>query len=73
MCNSLFSVDEGLLSIISTAYAQLVKMLITLEPHGSLGSNLAYFYKPLACKMVTRVFQAIFGHLRPFSENAHNF
>ena len=34
MCNSLFVMDEGLLSIISAGCGQLVKMLISLEPHG---------------------------------------
>ena len=33
MCNSLFLMNKGLLSIISAGCGQLVKMLITLEPH----------------------------------------
>ena len=31
--------DEGLLNIISAGCGQLVKMLITLEPHGKLSSD----------------------------------
>ena len=34
--------DEGLLSIISTGCGQLVKMLITVEPHDIFGSNFEY-------------------------------
>ena len=34
MCNRVFLMDDGLLSIISASCGQLVKMLITLEPHG---------------------------------------
>ena len=36
MCNSLFLMDEGLLSIISAGCGQLVKMLIPLEPDGMI-------------------------------------
>ena len=36
MCKSLF-MDEDLLSISLAGYGQLVKMLITLEPHGIFG------------------------------------
>ena len=31
--------DEGLLNIISAGCGQLVKILITLEPHGKLSSD----------------------------------
>ena len=34
--------DEGLLSIRSAGCGQLVKLLMTLEPHGIFGSNFAY-------------------------------
>ena len=37
--------DEALLSISRAGRGQLVKMLITLEPHGTFGSNLAYLKK----------------------------
>ena len=36
--------DEGLLSIISAGFGQLVKMPITLEPHGIFGSNFANLF-----------------------------
>ena len=36
--------DKGLLSIISAGCGQLVKMLISLEPHGIFGSNFAYLF-----------------------------
>ena len=36
--------DEGLLNFISAGCGQLVKMLITLEPHGIYGSNFAYLF-----------------------------
>ena len=36
--------DEALLSISLTSRGQLVKMLITLEPHGIFGSYFAYFF-----------------------------
>ena len=42
MCNSLFLMDEGLLSIISAGCGQLVKRCITIEPHGIFGTNFAY-------------------------------
>ena len=42
MCNSPFLMDEGLPSIISAVCGQLVKMFITLEPHGIFKSNFAY-------------------------------
>ena len=51
----------GLLSIISAGCAQLVKMLITLEPHGIFESILHIYLfnivQPLVCKMVTRLFE----------------
>ena len=42
MFNSLFWMDEGVLSIISAGCGHLEKMLITLEPHGVFESNFAY-------------------------------
>ena len=36
--------DDGLRSIISAGCGQLVKMLITIEPHGTFGSNSAYLF-----------------------------
>ena len=39
--------DEGLLSIIPAGCGQLVKMLITLEPHGIFRSNFTYLLYPL--------------------------
>ena len=55
MCNILYMMDEALLCI--TGRGQLVKMLITLEPNGILGSNFAYLFifnivQPLVCKSV---------------------
>ena len=37
--------EKGLLSISPACCGQLVKMLITLEPHGIFGSNFAYLFK----------------------------
>ena len=34
--------DDALLSMSPVGRGQLVKMLITLEPHGIFGSNFAY-------------------------------
>ena len=34
--------DKALLSISPVGRGQFMKMLITLEPHGILGSNFAY-------------------------------
>ena len=44
---NIFFMDEGLLSIFSAGFGQLVKMLITLEQHGIIGSNFngLIFYK----------------------------
>ena len=61
--------DESLLSMISAGCGQLVKMLITLEPHGIFGSNFAYLSiltlsSHRYAEMVTRLCQA--------PENAHN-
>ena len=39
-----FLMDEGLLRFISDGCGQLVKMLITFEPHGTFGSNFAYLF-----------------------------
>ena len=39
MCNILFLMDEGLLSISLVGCGQLVEMVITLEPRGIFGSN----------------------------------
>ena len=36
--------DEASRSIILASQALLVKMLITLEPHGIFGSNFVYYY-----------------------------
>ena len=36
--------DEASPSIILAGRALLVKMLITLEPHGIFGSNFVYYY-----------------------------
>ena len=64
--------DEGLLSIISAVCGQLVKMLITLEPHGIFGSKFIYFnsVQSLLCKIVMRLAEHHFGWTRSFSENA---
>ena len=39
-----FLTDEALLSINQAGRGQLVKLLITLEPHGIFGSNFAYLF-----------------------------
>ena len=44
MCNNIFLMSEGSLSIDSASCDQLVKMLMTLEPHGIVGSNFAYLF-----------------------------
>ena len=36
--------DKDLLSTISVGFGQLVKMLITFEPHGIFESNFAYLF-----------------------------
>ena len=36
--------EEALLSISATSHGQLVKVLITLEPHGIFGSNCILIY-----------------------------
>ena len=59
MRNHIFVMDDALLSISPVCCGQLVKMLITLEPHGIFGPNcmLAFFkiVQPLVCKTVTRL------------------
>ena len=46
--NSLL-MDDALLSISPTGRDQLVKMIITLQPHCIFGSNYAYFYLFYLC------------------------
>ena len=69
--------DEGLLSIISAGYRQLLKILITLEPHGIFRSNFAYkIILTLFCHWYAKWWRGIaehyFGPSMHFSENAHN-
>ena len=50
----LFFVDEAMLSISPVSCGQLVKMIISFEPHGIFGSNFADFFHfiivhPLVC------------------------
>ena len=49
----------ALLSISPASHGQLIKMLITLEPHGIFVSNCIRVYlnivQPLVCKTVTRL------------------
>ena len=57
--------NEALPSIILASRALLVKMVITLEPHGKFGSNFVYYcifniVQPLVCESVTRLYQASF-------------
>ena len=68
--------DEGLLSIISASCGQLVKMLITLEPHGNLDPILQ-IYLFLHCPVTgmqngDKALLSFFGLSRSFTENAHN-
>ena len=68
--------EEASPSIILAGQALLVKMLITLEPCGSFGSNLLMYFnivKPLVCKTVIRLHLASFGRSSSFNENAHNY
>ena len=60
-------------SIILASLALLVKMIITLEPCGSFGSNFLYLciVQPLVCKTVTGLHLASFGRSSSFNENAH--
>ena len=69
--------DEASQSIILAGQALLVKMIITLEPHGEFGSNFVYlciltlsshWYE----KNVTRLHRASFWLVELFGENAHN-
>ena len=65
-----------LLSIISTGFGQLVKMLRTVEPHGIFRSNFAYFLnivQQLQYKMAAKLCRASFWPVNVFIENAHNF
>ena len=39
-----FSMDKALLRISPAGHGQLVQMLITLDPHGIFGSNVAYLF-----------------------------
>ena len=41
--------DEALLSISPAGRGQIVKILITLEPHGIFGSNFSYLFSTLSC------------------------
>ena len=67
-----YLLDEGLLSNISAGCGQLVKMLLTLEPHGMFELILFNIVQPLVCKMVRRLCRTSLGRSRSFSENAHN-
>ena len=69
--------DEASPSIILAGRALLVKMLITLEPHGISGSNVVYlsiltlsshWYE----KMRRGFTEHHFGQSSSFGENAHN-
>ena len=53
--------DEASPSIILAGQALIVKMLITLEPHGIFGSNF----------ILLGFTEQNFGRSSPFSENAH--
>ena len=69
--------DEALPSIILAGRALLVKMLITVEPHGIFAQILyTYMYfiivQPLVCKKVMRLHRASFWPVKLFCENAHN-
>ena len=72
--------DEASPSIILAGLALLVKMVITLEPCGSFGSNFLYLciltlsshYFLIECKTVSRLHLASFGRSSSFNENAHN-
>ena len=69
--------DEGLLSMVSAGWGQLVKMLITLEPHGTFGSNYAHLFiltlfSHLYAKFLRGFAEHHFSRLRSFSKNAHN-
>ena len=63
--------DEDSPSFILVGRALLVKMLITLEPHGIFGSNFVYLCilniaQPLVCKIVTRLLRALFSPVKLF-------
>ena len=73
--------DEALLGIFSLAsHGQLMKILITLEPPGTLISNLARLfiltlysiYNWYICKTLTKFHRASFRSVEVFSENAYN-
>ena len=57
--------DEGLRSIILASQGILVKMLITLEPHGIFQSYFAYIHfnvsETQVCKTVIRLCKDFFG------------
>ena len=54
-----FFKTKALLSLSLACRDQVVKMLITLTPHGIFGSNCILIYfnidQPLVCEMVTRL------------------
>ena len=57
--NHSFLMDAALLSISPASHGQLVKMLLTLAPHGIFGSNCILIclniVQQLVCKFVTRL------------------
>ena len=67
-----FLKDEALLSINPAGRAQVVKMLITLEPHGIFDSNFAYLYiLTLSRHWYAKRRRRTFSLSRSFSEDNH--
>ena len=56
MRNRLFLLDVALLSISSAGRGQLVKMLITLEPHGIFGTNYTLDYLKRTARLMISIF-----------------
>ena len=77
MRNSLLLMGEALLTISRAGGGQLVKMLITLEPHGIFWITFCILIhinivQPLVCKLVTRFAEHKSGWSRSFGESTHN-
>ena len=60
--------DEAFLSISQAGHGQLVKMLITLEPHGIFSLNFAYLY----IVRLSLVYQIKLNNSRQEEKNALN-
>ena len=70
MRNSLF-MDLALLCISPASRGQLVKMLITLEPHGIFGSNCILVYLNIVHSLVCKTETRLLGEYKTKSAENH--